>query len=665
MGNLIMKQANKLLSFCLAVVMVLTSLAITPIVANAEGTNEEAITRNLYFKLPENTAAADWGFNCWSSEEGSNAITVTAADTEGVVGGTWGNQSKQTLLEGDEGWGYVSVSITGDVGGIQFVQLLGEDADASTAPTVYSCWDAEIKNGDVENAYYDPATDVWYKDTALSERLSAEDTGISNPDATQLKLYYYITEASGADFGDYAVNVWGGAALTEAGPFLNITAWAGQKYRTLLDAGRANTISGLNGKWGYVGLDSNSIEGQQFLTTAGGDNVWNAAIASENLTEAYYVPGYGWFKEATCENEIKALEFQPDELYIIGGVVQGAAGNGDALGNWTIANAVKMTKMSEGVYEVTVSLTAGSYEFTPVQDPVQFAWEHQYKDYDNNWSNYTITLEKDSDVVFTVKNPDPATGKAEVTAAVKTNEDEDENENENREEEVKKYTVTFKDGDKVLKTEVVESGKSATAPALPTKNGYTASWDKAFANITADVTVNVKWTANTYTLTYKVNGGAKLKTSTKTITFDSTYGELVKPTRTGYTFKGWYTAKTKGTKVTSSTKVTGDATIYAQWTKVTKPGKATIKSAKNSSKKAVKVTLKKVKGADGYEVRYSTKKSMKGAKKVTTTKTSVTIKSLKKGKTYYVQARAYKLDSAGKKVYSSKYSATKTVKIKK
>ena len=646
MENSIKKQVNKLLSFCLAVVMVLTSLAVTPMVANAE---EGTVTRNLYFKLPEGTTVSDWGFNCWGASD-ADTVEATSAGEAGVVGGTWGTeQSKPTLLAGEDGWGYVTVSITGAVGGIQFVQLLGEDADAATAPTVYPCWDAEITNNEIENAYYNPADGVWYKGADLSERLSAEDTGISEPDKTQLKLYYYILDDTGNDFGDYAVNVWGGAALTEAGPYLNITAWSGQKYRTLIDANKANTIDGLAGKWGYVGLDSNSVEGQQFLTTAGGDNVWNSAIVAQNLTEAYYVPGYGWFKEAECENEIKALELQEDEFYIIGGVPQDAEGNAEALGNWTLANAVKMTKTSEGVYEVTVSLTAGTYEFTPVQDPVQFAWEHQYKDYDNNWANYTITLEEDSDVVFTVKNPDVTTGKAEVTAVKKVNA----------------FTVTFKDGEEVLKTETVEPGKAATAPALPTKAGYTAGWDKDFAKVTADTTVNVAWTPNTYTLTYDVNGGTKLKTSTKAITYDSTYGELAKPSRKGYAFKGWYTAKTKGTKVTSSTKVTGDATVYAQWTKVTKPGKVTIKSVKNSSKKAAKVTLKKVKGADGYEVRYATKKNMKGAKKVTTEKTTVTIKSLKKGKTYYVQVRAYKLDSAGKKVYSSKYSTTKTVKIKK
>lgn len=75
------------------------------------------------------------------------------------------------------------------------------------------------------------------------------------------------------------------------------------------------------------------------------------------------------------------------------------------------------------------------------------------------------------------------------------------------------------------------------------------------------------WYATTYTLNYDANGGS-VSPSSKTVTYNSTYGTLPTPTRTGYSFNGWFTATTGGTQVTSATTYTtaSDSTIFAQWT---------------------------------------------------------------------------------------------------
>ena len=89
----------------------------------------------------------------------------------------------------------------------------------------------------------------------------------------------------------------------------------------------------------------------------------------------------------------------------------------------------------------------------------------------------------------------------------------------------------------------------------------------------AVVTMYAQWKANTYTVTYDANyaSGESVPTISKTsdtVTFDSGYGELPTASRTGYSFDGWYTDKTGGSKVESTTKVTTakDHTLYAHWT---------------------------------------------------------------------------------------------------
>lgn len=80
-----------------------------------------------------------------------------------------------------------------------------------------------------------------------------------------------------------------------------------------------------------------------------------------------------------------------------------------------------------------------------------------------------------------------------------------------------------------------------------------------------DHTIYAQWKANTYTLTYNNNGGTGC--TSKTVTYNSSYGTLCTPTRTGYTFLGWYTAVSGGTQITQSTTMTStqNHTVYAQW----------------------------------------------------------------------------------------------------
>ena len=214
--------------------------------------------------------------------------------------------------------------------------------------------------------------------------------------------------------------------------------------------------------------------------------------------------------------------------------------------------------------------------------------------------------------------------------------------------------VVWKSANTKIATVDANGSVTAKAPGR-TKITVTSAENSSYQ---ASCTVTVP-----YKITYKLNKGKNNASNPSTY-----YGKKVtlkNPSRKGYAFAGWYTDakfKKKITSISSSAK--SDYILYAKWTKV-KVAKASLTSAKNSKSKQILLKYKKVSGAKGYEISYSTdKKFKKAVTKKNTAKTSYTISKLKKGKTYYVRIRAYKIDSTGKKVYG-KYSSVKKVKISK
>ena len=214
--------------------------------------------------------------------------------------------------------------------------------------------------------------------------------------------------------------------------------------------------------------------------------------------------------------------------------------------------------------------------------------------------------------------------------------------------------VVWKSANTKIATVDANGSVTAKAPGR-TKITVTSAENSSYQ---ASCTVTVP-----YKITYKLNKGKNNASNPSTY-----YGKKVtlkNPSRKGYAFAGWYTDAKFKKKITSiSNSAKSDYILYAKWTKV-KVAKASLTSAKNSKSKQILLKYKKVSGAKGYEISYSTdKKFKKAVTKKNTAKTSYTISKLKKGKIYYVRIRAYKMDSTGKKVYG-KYSSMKKVKVSK
>lgn len=119
--------------------------------------------------------------------------------------------------------------------------------------------------------------------------------------------------------------------------------------------------------------------------------------------------------------------------------------------------------------------------------------------------------------------------------------------------ELNEYTVTFKNGETTLKTEMVKHGFAATAPNVyDTATKKFVGWDKSFDNVTSDLIVNAKFETKKFTLTFinfdgttvhtaEVEYGASIDSHFETADNDATYDATI------LDYDGWY--KADGTRI--------------------------------------------------------------------------------------------------------------------
>lgn len=162
------------------------------------------------------------------------------------------------------------------------------------------------------------------------------------------------------------------------------------------------------------------------------------------------------------------------------------------------------------------------------------------------------------------------------------------------------YVVKFDTdgGNSLTDVTVAENGK-LVKPANPTKTGYTfKEWQLNgttynFATIvTSDITLKAIWIAkDELTITFNSDGGSSV-TEMKVFKGDK-LGTLPKnPTKTGYTFGGWYNGTTK---YTTSTVINSSITLKAKWLTADElalgNAKTAIKSSYNITKGGQAITV--------------------------------------------------------------------------
>ena len=126
--------------------------------------------------------------------------------------------------------------------------------------------------------------------------------------------------------------------------------------------------------------------------------------------------------------------------------------------------------------------------------------------------------------------------------------------------EINQYTITFDtNGGSEIAPITQDYGTEITAPDNPTRKGYTfKGWDKEIPKTmpAENITVKAQWEINQYTIAFDTNGGSDIAPITQDYGTEITTPD--KPTRKGYTFKGW-------DKEIPETMPAENITVKAQW----------------------------------------------------------------------------------------------------
>lgn len=150
----------------------------------------------------------------------------------------------------------------------------------------------------------------------------------------------------------------------------------------------------------------------------------------------------------------------------------------------------------------------------------------------------------------------------------------------------KTFTVTFdSQGGSSVASQTVTEGEKVSEPTAPTKEGFLfGGWysDAAYSHpwkfsenvVTEDMTLYARWTSKTFTVTFNTNGGDPI--DSREVAEGGLLAELPVPVKKGSAFEGWYTDQGLTTKFDISKPITGNITLYAKWTTVTREALAAL-----------------------------------------------------------------------------------------
>ena len=155
---------------------------------------------------------------------------------------------------------------------------------------------------------------------------------------------------------------------------------------------------------------------------------------------------------------------------------------------------------------------------------------------------------------------------------------------------VEKFMVSFNtNGGSYVASQIVEAGSKANRPTDPTKSGYTFAGWFADSNLTssfdfntpinANTIVYAKWTDNgnstptpvsveKFMVSFNTNGGSYV--ASQIVEAGSKALRPSDPTKSGYTFAGWFADSNLTSSFDFNTPINANTTVYAKWTETKK-----------------------------------------------------------------------------------------------
>ncbi len=210
---------------------------------------------------------------------------------------------------------------------------------------------------------------------------------------------------------------------------------------------------------------------------------------------------------------------------------------------------VKVTVPANTEYTVTFSyIFNGSYHQHTGQTTAKFAAQAIYLDKNRTSTDVTFHTAAGSEVKTT-------RGKSEVANV---------------------HSVTVTNGNKPVEKPGSSNGSVFTAKfrndtaAQQAVTRYFGVWAACGDGNENPSSMTLRFTLTPVTVAYTVNldaNGGKVSPASKQVTLGGQYGDLPTPTQAGFTFIGWYTEKTGGTKVGRYDALVSNAThtLYARW----------------------------------------------------------------------------------------------------